>query len=229
MKLQKYFLSLFALVFFVALNVFAQEEMTEDEWQNEMNRLTEKKTALTKKVNALQTEVNDLRQSLADMQTYEDCMQDLYTMVGANATDVAAFRKQVNALNGRIDRKEEPKEDRQAELDALKDNKMSALPEFFDKVHNQMQRKLDAWVVQPKEVLYSVVKGDCLWNIAKKKEHYDNAFAWPKIYNANRDQIKNPDLIYPKQIFKIPNLTDEEKAKYDKIKRNYKPAPPTQN
>jgi hypothetical protein len=31
------------------------------------------------------------------------------------------------------------------------------------------------------------------------------------IYQANRDQIKNPDLIFPKQMFKIPNLSEEEK------------------
>ena len=50
-------------------------------------------------------------------------------------------------------------------------------------------------------------------------------FAWPIIYKANRDQIKDPDLIYPKQVFKIPPLTEEEKAKYEKIRANYKPAP----
>jgi nucleoid-associated protein YgaU len=110
----------------------------------------------------------------------------------------------------------------------IAEDKISALPEFFDKVHNQLQRKLDAWMEKPKEVMYTVVRGDCLWNIAKKKEHYANGFAWPMIYRANRDQIKDPDLIYPKQTFKIPNLTDEEKAKYDKIRRNYKPAPPMQ-
>ena len=107
----------------------------------------------------------------------------------------------------------------------MKKNKISALPEFFDIVHNQLQRKLDAWVVLPKEIDYTLVKGDCLWNIAKKKEHYSNGFAWPIIYNANREQINNPDLIYPKQIFTIPNLTQDEIVKYDKIKRDYKPSP----
>jgi nucleoid-associated protein YgaU len=156
-------------------------------------------------------------------------MKELYEMVGATKADVDNFGKQVAALEKKIDAKESPKADRQAELDALKKNKISALPQFFDKVHNQLQRKLDAWVEPPKEINYTVVKGDCLWNIAKKKEHYDNPFAWPMIYKANRDQIKNPDLIYPKQVFKIPNLTEEEKAKYDKIRRNYKPAPPAQS
>jgi nucleoid-associated protein YgaU len=94
-----------------------------------------------------------------------------------------------------------------------------------------MKRTLAAWQEEEanKVVNYTVVKGDYLWKIAKKSEFYGNGFAWPVIYNANRDQIKNPDLIYPKQEFKIPRLNDEEKAKYDKARANYKPAPPTQN
>jgi len=104
-------------------------------------------------------------------------------------------------------------------------NKIRALPEFYTKVHVKLQADLDAWIEKPAVISYSVVRGDCLWNIAKKKEHYGNGFAWPIIYKANRDQIKDPDLIYPKQVFKIPPLTEEEKAKYEKIRANYKPAP----
>jgi hypothetical protein len=76
---------------------------------------------------------------------------------------------------------------------------------------------LDAWQEAPKDIMYEVVEATILWGIAKKKEHYGNGFAWPMIYNANRDQIKNPDLIYPKQVFKVPNLTDEETEKSTKL------------
>jgi nucleoid-associated protein YgaU len=212
-----------SLVLFLTVVSFAQEELTKDEWQNEMNRLTDQKASLTKERDSLQAAVDKLKNT--KVQTVEDCMDELYALVGATKADVDNFRKSVAELNGKIMRKEGPKTDRQAELDALKRNKISALPEFFDKVQNQMQRALDAWVEAPKEIMYTVVRGDCLWNIAKKKEHYGNPFAWPKIYQANRDKIKNPDLIYPKQVFKIPNLTEDEKAKYDKIRANYKPAP----
>jgi nucleoid-associated protein YgaU len=211
-----------SLVLFLSVLSFAQD-LTKEEWQNQMNQLTDQKSSLTKERDALKADVDKLTST--KVQTVQDCMDELYQLVGATSADVDNFRKSVADLNGKIMRKEGPKADRQAELDALKKNKISALPEFFDKVQNQMQRSLDAWTEAPKEIMYTVVKGDCLWNIAKKKEHYGNAFAWPKIYQANRDQIKNPDLIYPKQIFKIPNLTEEEKAKYDKLRANYKPAP----
>ena len=49
---------------------------------------------------------------------------------------------------------------------------------------------------------YIVVKGDCLWNIAKK--FYGKGSQYTLIYNANRDKIKNPNLIYPGQILIIP-------------------------
>jgi nucleoid-associated protein YgaU len=50
---------------------------------------------------------------------------------------------------------------------------------------------------------YTVVKGDSLSKIAK--QFYGNAGQWKKIYEANKDQIKNPDLIYPGQTFRIPD------------------------
>lgn len=49
---------------------------------------------------------------------------------------------------------------------------------------------------------YTVKKGDCLWNIAKK--YYGNGSYYTKIYNANKDKIKNPNLIYPGQVLTLP-------------------------
>jgi nucleoid-associated protein YgaU len=161
----------------------------------------------------------------AGLQDPEQCIDELYALVGATRSDVDNFRNAVNELDGKIKRKEGPKVDRQADLDALKMNKISALPEFFDKVHNRMQQALNDWVDAPPVISYKVVKGDHLWGIARKKEHYGNGFAWPVIYKANRDKIKNPDLIYPDQEFSIPPLTQEEKDKYEKLRSNYKPAP----
>ncbi len=210
------------LLLFTAVN-FAQEKMTKEQWESEMASYQNKKEALETEINALKTDIDNLK--AMNLQDPEECIDELYQIVGATRNDVNNFRKAVNELDGKIKRKEGPKADRQTDLNALKKNKISALPEFFNKVHNQMQSSLDNWVEAPSEINYTVVKGDCLWNIAKKKEHYGNGFAWPVIYKANRDQIKNPDLIYPNQSFKIPNLTEEEKAKYEKLRVNYKPAP----
>jgi len=49
---------------------------------------------------------------------------------------------------------------------------------------------------------YTVVSGDTLSKIAKK--FFGNANRWHEIYDANRDQISNPDLIRVGQVLKIP-------------------------
>ena len=49
---------------------------------------------------------------------------------------------------------------------------------------------------------YTVAGGDTLSKIAKK--FYGNANAWNTIFQANKDQIKNPDMIHPGQVLKIP-------------------------
>ena len=55
--------------------------------------------------------------------------------------------------------------------------------------------------VQPN--LYTVVKGDCLYKIAKK--FYGDGSQYTKIYDANRGVIGgNPNLIYPGQVLTIP-------------------------
>jgi nucleoid-associated protein YgaU len=58
---------------------------------------------------------------------------------------------------------------------------------------------------------YQVVKHDTLWDIAGKSGIYNDSFQWPLIFKANRDTIQDPDLIYPKQDFKIEKgLSPEE-------------------
>lgn len=65
--------------------------------------------------------------------------------------------------------------------------------------------------INPKSTGYYVVKsGDSLWTIAKK--YYGDGAKCNVIYNANKDKLKNPSLIYPGQRLKIPGT--EELSKY---------------
>jgi len=49
---------------------------------------------------------------------------------------------------------------------------------------------------------YTVQKGDTLSHIAQ--HHYGKASKWHAIFEANRDQLDNPDLIQPGQVLKLP-------------------------
>lgn len=52
---------------------------------------------------------------------------------------------------------------------------------------------------------YTVKSGDTLSKIAKV--YYGNAMKYPIIFEANREVIKDPNLIYPGQVLRIPKLT----------------------
>ncbi|MCP4007927.1 MAG: peptidoglycan-binding protein LysM [Proteobacteria bacterium] len=54
----------------------------------------------------------------------------------------------------------------------------------------------------PAAVYYTIVKGDTLWGIAS--EHLGNGSRHPEIFEANREVIKDPNLIYPGQKIRIP-------------------------
>ncbi|RPE13808.1 LysM peptidoglycan-binding domain-containing protein [Chitinophaga lutea] len=60
---------------------------------------------------------------------------------------------------------------------------------------------LNISVAEGAEQEYEVKAGDSLSKIAKNYP----GLTWQQIYEANKDQIKNPDLIHPGQKLKIPS------------------------
>lgn len=61
----------------------------------------------------------------------------------------------------------------------------------------------------PLATRYTVTEGETLWTIAARKDIYFDSLLWPLIYQANRDQIKDPRQIYPGQVLNIPRDTTE--------------------
>lgn len=64
---------------------------------------------------------------------------------------------------------------------------------------------IDAPAPEPEVQYYTIVSGDSLSKIAK--HFYNNAMDYPKLFEANREVIKDPDLIYPGQKIRIPPKT----------------------
>ena len=78
----------------------------------------------------------------------------------------------------------------------------NVIQEIKTEIANAKRQEANALAAQSTTQVYYVVKGDSLWKIAKKA--LGNPFKWMAIYNLNKDLIKNPDLIFPGQQFKIP-------------------------
>ncbi len=237
MKLFTY-VSLVSLLLMVATAGVLAQEMTKEEWQKQITDLTAKRNDLNNKLSSLKSEVENLKsQDAAKAAALKQCQDELLAMAGGTPEQIAAYENDLKKIDTKLsDLSKLSNQDlwnRRAELDevqgwidAAKKNKLSALPKYNDQVADY-QKRLDALKATLKQyaesgagmMTYTVgtwaKDRDCLWNIAKKPRIYDNAFLWPKIYQGNRDLIKNADVIEPGWKLKIPAkapLTKEEKA-----------------
>ena len=58
--------------------------------------------------------------------------------------------------------------------------------------------------IEVKPVFYTIQKGDSLSKVAQAQ--YGDPMKWKALFEANREVIKDPDLIYPGQQIRIPEL-----------------------
>lgn len=71
--------------------------------------------------------------------------------------------------------------------------------------------------LEPTDGSVIIRRGDTLWHISRRV--YGQGVRYSTIYLANEDQIRDPDLIYPGQIFSVPDATEEgESADFDAIR-----------
>ena len=235
MKFHKLLVALLvlSLTLGVKLTAFAQDEqpeMTEEDWQRQMDENTAMKNDLTGRLDQLTKDIETVKkrnvEKDAEVQKAED---NLYASVGSTKSDVAQFRANFEKVEKALKDKKEKKEDVQKAYDIISLNKARCLPKFYER-WKKMQKDLDAWGPE-KKAGYTVVKGDCLYKIAGKKEIYNNVKMWPVLWEANEKgvvsappkvpkTIKNPNLIYPGQVLTVPALTaDLQKKAEDRAKK----------
>jgi nucleoid-associated protein YgaU len=178
-------------------------------------------------ITSLQNEVNttnsnaakaaaDAAQTLADN---TKCQESLYAMLGSTRAGYNSYREQLqrdeqelSMLRGmsatQLGENKARMDALEAQIRELRGNKLALIPDHYRRVgtlsssYITMKRGM-----VPANTVYTVgtwrKDRDCLWNIAKKPEIYNDPFAWPKIWRANMDQIRNPDVIHPGQQLSI--------------------------
>ncbi len=83
-----------------------------------------------------------------------------------------------------------------------------ATPEGKKEVQSEPQKEALQKTVEEEteytmyKVKYNPERRDCLWRIAVK--FYNDGFKWKQIFEANKDLVKNPNLIKPGWVLKIP-------------------------
>jgi nucleoid-associated protein YgaU len=235
----KFIFRLSLVVLFIgvfACSSFTQEKMTKEDWQKQITELTAQSTQLKSKLAGLEKEVEDLqKQETAKTEALKQCSDEIAAIYGK---PMAPFLENLDAIDARLNQlsglSNQDLWARRAELDSVQKwinnaqkDPLSVIEKYQDRLVGQQNRldglkKTLAQIIASGEIMPTYTVGtwardrDCLWNIAKKPKIYDNPFLWPKIWQGNRDQIKNPDVIHPGQKLKIPpkaDLTkDENKA-----------------
>ncbi|HEY9186427.1 MAG TPA: LysM peptidoglycan-binding domain-containing protein [Bacteroidota bacterium] len=229
-KLSIYFVFVFTFAFLSGISALAQEKMTPEQADMKIKDLTSQVNSLKEKNKALDEQIEKLKSDKAMLEAdLNKCGDDIYALIGATKEQVEAFRQKLNGVEKKIDELSRLSNmdlfERRAEVDdvektakELKASKISLLPEFYDRVQ-ALQGKIDnlRQALAKAEKTYTVgtwsKDRDCLWNISKKPDIYDNPMMWPKIWQGNRDKIKNPDIIRTGWVLKIPApapLTDDE-------------------
>lgn len=99
----------------------------------------------------------------------------------------------------------------EAKIEALKKT-IGELDERIALLQSELAKAKEA-AAKPKYSIYVVRTGDWLAKLAEYPEVYGHGYyaLWRVIYDANKDLITNPTLIYPGWELKIPQLSAEEK------------------
>jgi nucleoid-associated protein YgaU len=81
-------------------------------------------------------------------------------------------------------------------------NAIKTIPDWRDEIVADIKVTGGPAPAAPQGQTYTVKSGDTLSGIAK--HHLGDANAYMKIFEANRDQLSDPDRIKPGQVLKIP-------------------------
>jgi nucleoid-associated protein YgaU len=216
----------------LTLGVAQAQEMSKEEWQQEIDRYTSMVNDLKAKVKTLDDQISGLQSRSTQLDAdYEKCLDELYALVGSDRAKADAYRAEIEAAENTANdlmrlsdadllARSSEVNDLAATVKSLWENKLSLIPEFWDRLTalNDKVKSLQNTLAGSGKT-YTVGTWrrdrDCLWNISKKRDIYNDAWMWPKIWQGNRDQIKDPDIIHPGQKLRIPAagaMTAEEKS-----------------
>jgi len=224
MKIKTIFSVLLLVTIFAFSSVYAQsynyEEMTQEQYNAYLADWQQRLDTAQKGITDENTQMDALKKEMDDTQAQIDAEWDaMFQVASSDQPGYNSYGENLNQLKADagsmlnmspedIYGKMNEVDDLQARLDAVKKQPFAATQD-----NSNLINSTQSLITQAKEKgqaaippSYTVTRGDYLWKIAAKDDIYGNAYAWMQIYTANKDQIKNPDMIFPNQVFSIPRV-----------------------
>jgi nucleoid-associated protein YgaU len=217
-------LSIIVLLAFFSLSLMAQsydyKEMSMDEYKAELVKWQKCETDNAAKIAEEEAQIAALKTEAAALDAQiETAWNEIYALLGTDKAGYQGYLDQLkgleNDLSGFVALSPEDIYARKGELQAFKD-RLAALKNDKKSLTTEAQgyiSRIENLIAQAEEKgkptaagMYEVVRGDYLWKIAGMSDIYGDPYAWMKIYTYNRDQINDPNLIYPKQVFRIARM-----------------------
>jgi len=229
--------SVFALILALMVSLsYAQESCSEwkmDQYNAKMADLQKREADAKEKIAVTNEKLEKVTAETAEVEKQiADEWQAIYASLGVSEEDVNSFRSSLNDFESKVDglaalspedlfQRRKEIDQLEEELQGLAQNKAALLSEMQDKIAMIEGKISQLRASLPKADFdeYTVVKGDYLWKIAGKDDIYDDPYQWIRIYTYNRDQIKDANLIYSDQIFKIQRSAADNE--YIVVKNDY--------
>lgn len=212
---------IFAFTFLFLLSsapcIFSQEKMTMEEYNAQLAEWQKRKADAEAGITSADQEVASLKEEIGTAEAEIDqAWNETLNCLGVTQADVDNYRGELKALENQIDglmvlspeelfKRRDEIQAIKAKLEELKKSNISYLTEMENLIATLEGKLLQLENKMPKAIYdeYTVVVGDYLWKISGKADIYNDPYQWIRIYSYNKDQIKDPDLIYAEQIFKI--------------------------
>jgi hypothetical protein len=244
MKTKLFLAVVIALMFLVDAPSVLAQEMTKEQWQQEMSQVTAKRNDLKAKFDKLNIDIKNLQ---SQSKTLDDglvaCNDELLKLLGMTQSEYDAFLLELTGYESRTNELMRLSDEEllkyrdevvkmNGRVNEMAKQKIAFIPRVNDRIKKLQDNIAGLLKSLDKSKTYTVgtwaKDRDCLWNIAKKKDIYNNAWLWPKIWQGNTDKIKNPDVIKPNWVLKIPagkELTKQENSAANKYYREKAASP----
>ena len=205
-----------------------------NEWEKKVKELQDRLNALNSTIGSLNKNLTDANSSL------QSSNDEIAQLLNATQRQIEEFGQRLGVLEGKtrsmkgmndaqLAEKYEDVRSLENELNKMRSEKIALYPSYFNRIIDLARDIRSLYRTKPtKDYVVGTWADDrdCLWNIAGKAEIYNDALLWPKVWQANTEIIRNPDVIFPGQRLTLPlaaaKTSDEMKAEraYWKKKRS---------